>query len=631
MKGMTGRILHVDLTDRVITVEQPEEAFYRRYLGGSCLGAYYMLDRVAPGTDALGPDNIIVFSVGPATGAPVSGLSRHSVTSKSPLTGTICSSEAGGYWGPELKHAGYDAVVVSGRSSAPVYLSIVDGSYELKDAVSIWGMDTGDAQDEIRNELGDEKTRILQIGPAGENQVRYACIVNELAHFNGRGGLGAVMGSKNLKAIAVRGTIGFQASDRDALKEIARSAHGRIENDPFWTSLREYGTHVVVDAHLATGGLPTRNWNAAHCDGADELKAAEWRKRLITKPGTCWACVQQCKRTVADVDGLSPRFGGPEYETVGICGTNLGITDKLEICRINELCSRYTLDTISFGGTVALAMECFEKGIISTSDTGGLDLSFGNHEAVKSLVGMTAQRLGFGDLIALGSKRLSEKWGPAATALAVHTKGREFPAHMPRLKGSMALAYACSPFGADHCSSEHDGAIAAEPISEMVASMGLYTSQEPSALTPEKAKLFWFTQRAYSLMDTCCACAMAISFSTVYKFPDLVAMIEAATGWTTNLHELLLAGERRLHMFRLFNSREGMVAQDDVLPPKMFADLDDSRVPRKNRTVDEPDFEESRAFYYQLAGWDEVSGSPSDVKLRELGLERFISSGTSRA
>ena len=620
MKGFTGNILHVNLSSGKIEIENPEEKFYRKYLGGSCIGAYYLLKYMQPGTDALDPENILVFSIGPATGARVTGLSRHSVTAKSPLTGTICSSEAGGYWGPELKFAGVDAVVIQGKSSKPVYLWIKDGKFELRDASHIWGKETGSAQDEIRRELDDDKIRVAMIGQGGENLVRYACIVNELAHFNGRGGLGAVMGSKNLKAIAVRGSNACDCHDKEKIKEFAKLAPKRIENDVFWSGLREYGTHMVVDSHIATGGLPTRNWTSAHFEGAETLMAAEWRKSIIKKPGTCFACVQSCKRTVSDVGGLSPRYGGPEYETVGLCGTNLGISDKLEISRINELCSKYTLDTVSFGSTVGFAMECFEKGIITKEQTGGLELAFGNFEVVKKLAEMTALREGFGDLIAKGSKLLSELLGPEAMKLVTHTKGREFPAHMPQLKGSAALAYACLPIGADHCSSELDHSIGAEPISEMVTSMGLYDVEDPAHISFEKAKLFWFSQRAYSLLDTSCACAMAISFSTVFDFNDLVELIKAATGWKTNLHELLLIGERRLHMFREFNAREGFTQKDDILPQKLFTLLQDDKLSKNDKSVDKAVFEKAKKFYYTLAGWSAETGNPTEDTLHKFGL-----------
>jgi aldehyde:ferredoxin oxidoreductase len=287
MKGFTGNILRVNLTEGKIVIENPDEKFYRKYLGGSCIGAYYLLKDMEAGTDVLSPENVIVFAIGPTTGAPVTGLSRHSVTAKSLLTGTICSSEAGGYWGPELKFAGLDAVVIVGKSPRPVYLWINNGKVELRDAAHLWGKETGEAQDRIREELDDNKIRLALIGPGGENLVSYACIVNELAHFNGRGGLGAVMGSKNLKAIAVRGTKPYESDNRVKLSELAKLAAKRIDKDPFWNSLREYGTHVVIDAHITTGGLPTRNWTSAHSEGAENLMAAEWRKDLIKKPGTC--------------------------------------------------------------------------------------------------------------------------------------------------------------------------------------------------------------------------------------------------------------------------------------------------------------------------------------------------------
>ncbi|HVI40329.1 MAG TPA: aldehyde ferredoxin oxidoreductase N-terminal domain-containing protein, partial [Anaerovoracaceae bacterium] len=380
-KGYAGKLLRVNLSNNNISIEEPSEDFYRKYLGGSCFGVYYALTEIPKNCDPLGIENVITFAVGPITGAPISGAARHSVTAKSPQTGGIGTSEAGGYWAPELKKSGFDAIIITGKAPKSVYLWVHDGQAEIRDASHIWGKLTKESQEAIRTELGDKQIKVAQIGPAGENLVKYACISNELAHFNGRTGMGAVMGSKNLKAVAVRGTLPIEYEDPSFIKEFAKTGVEKVKTLPAYQGFKALGTNVNVDELYALNCIPTKNWQSGIMEGTENLLAAEWTSSYI-KPGTCYACAQSCKRNVHNTDCVDPDYGGPEYETVGMCGTNLGITDKLDIIRINEICSKYTMDTISFGGTVGFAMECFEKGILTRDDTNGLELNFGNSEAV---------------------------------------------------------------------------------------------------------------------------------------------------------------------------------------------------------------------------------------------------------
>jgi aldehyde:ferredoxin oxidoreductase len=617
-QGYAGKILRVDLTSGKVSIDEPEEGFYRSYLGGSCFGVYFALTEIPKNCDPFGPENVLTFAVGPITGAPISGASRHSVTAKSPQTGGIGTSEAGGYWAPELKKAGFDAIVIIGKSPKPVYLWVNNGKAELKDASHIWGQLTKESEEMIRTELNDKNIRVAQIGPAGENLVRYACISNELAHFNGRTGMGAVMGSKNLKAIAVRGTLPLDFYDPEILKGLAKAGGEKVKNLAGYQGFKELGTNTNVDELYALNCIPTKNWQSGIMDGVENLLSAEWRKTYI-KPGTCYACAQSCKRNVHNTDAVDPAYGGPEYETVGICGTNLGITDKLDIIRINEMCSKYTMDTISFGGTVGFAMECYEKGLLTSKDTDGLELKFGNAEAVIKLAEKTARRDGFGDLIAEGTKVLSEKIGGDALNLAIHVKGKEFPAHMPHNKASLALAYATVAFGADHVSSNFDGSIASDPLPYQLQSFGLTKAQDPYVLNDEKVRLYWLTQRAYSLFDTVSVCCLTFSFWTIYDFNDLTNAINAATGMNTHLMELIEIAERRLLMMRAFNAREGFTSKDDVLPNRMFDDPLQGGI-SEGLTVSRTDFERTRKLYYEMAGLDS-EGAPTKARLLELGLD----------
>ncbi len=624
MKGYWGKILHIDLADEKFTVEEPEEAFYRKYIGGACMGAFYLMKHMDAAVDPYAPENLLVFSLSSMTGAPISGNARHCVTSKSPLTGTIASSEGGGYWAPELKFSGYDALVIKGKAKNPVYLWIHNGEYELRDASSIWGSITGEAQDAIRKELGDNKVRVALIGPAGEKLVRYAGIVNELKHFNGRNGMGAVMGSKNLKAVAVRGTMKPEFHDLETIRDMAKTAVDKVNNDEFFSLFKKHGTTLNVEWNSPAGGLPTKNWTAGTFEEQDKLRGETYYKKMMKNPGTCWACVQSCKRNVKPgiekPYSIDERYGGPEYETIGMCGSNLLISDLHAISKANEYASKYGIDTISLGGTIGFAMECFERGILSREDTGGIDLKFGDGELLIKLTEMVGKREGFGDLLAEGTFLMARKIGAEAERIAVTVKGKEFPAHMPRTKASLALAYACNGFGPDHVSSDHDPGIGTDPIGETMQGMGFYDAVDPVELNFEKAKLFAYSQRYYSALDSFTVCNFCFNTWSIYNFQDLVECIRATTGWQYTLYELMLLGERRVNLVRAFNQREGFGRRDDMLPERLFMDPLDDNGPSKGRTIDRDEFVQARDHYYNINGWNPDTGNPSETKLKELGL-----------
>ena len=620
MKGYAGKILHVDLTAGSFRVEQPAEEFYRKYIGGSCLGTYYLLKEMPPRTDALSPESVLVFSTGPIAGSKISGAARHCVTGKSPQTGGIMASEAGGYWAPEFRKAGFDAVVLKGRAEKPSYLWLHDGAFELRNADGIWGLTTKEAQRLIRSELHDEHVRVAQIGPAGENLCLYANIVNELAHFNGRGGLGAVMGSKNLRAIAVRGTEAPDFFDAAGMKEIAGRGGIRIKESEGYQGFKQDGTHGCVVENIGLGGLPTNNWQSGTFAESEKLTPDAWNEELI-KPGTCYACAQSCKRHVdsSKTDKIDPVYGGPEYETVGMCGSNLGISDKLAICRINETAARYAFDTISFGATLSFVFECFEKGVIGLKETEGIDCSFGNIDSALKIAELTGKGAGFGRQIARGSAVLAEEWGRGTEQFLLTVKGKEFPAHMPQTKAALALTYALVPFGSDHCSIEMDPSIANKPFAEDLQVLGLDSEEDPYELNFEKSKLFWRSQMGYSLMDTASVCLLAFGFGMCYSLGELIEAINYSTGWKTNYYEMLLAAERRLQMMRVFNIREGFTNEDDELPAKLFKPLHGGIT--DGTAVDREAFIKTREYYYELAGWKGEDGAPTDARLRSLGLD----------
>ncbi len=620
-KGYSGKILHVDLSREEFYIEEPAESFYRTYLGGSCLGAYYVFKGMDKNIDAFDPKNVLVFAISPTTGAMISGASRFNITAKSPLTDTLGDSQGGGFWGAELKKAGFDAIVIKGKAANPVYLWIHDGQFEIKDASYIWGKFTKEAQSAIREELEDDKIRVALIGPAGENLVRYACVTNELKHFNGRNGMGAVMGSKNLKAIAVRGTGKPVFQNEEEIKELARYGMQQIKEDYNVISLREYGTANTVSYNQSIGGLPTRNWLSGVFQGAENISGEKLSSTILIKKESCWGCGVRCKRVVEAKEPyeVDPEYGGPEYETIASLGSYLEIDDLVGISKANELCNKYTIDTISLGGTLAFAMECFEKGLITEEDTGGIELVFGNTDAVLKIIEMIGKREGFGNILAEGCARAAAIIGPEAKKYAIHVKKQEFPAHMPRIKASLALAYACNPFGADHQSSEHDDLITYEPLNEQVINLGINKAENLNELNFEKAKFFAYTQRVFSLLDTLELCMFCFGISTFYNMGHVVKLLKAATGWDTNLWELLLVGERRINLMRAFNYREGFNESDDVLPDRIFEGLVGGS--SEGQAINKEEFYKTRKMYYQLAGLHPDNGNPTRVKLMELGLD----------
>ncbi len=590
-------------------------------MGGSAVGVYYALKQMPAGVDAFDPRNVLVFAASPTTGAPVSGASRFNVTAKSPLTGAIGDSQAGGFWGPELKSAGFDAVVITGRAQKPVYLWIHDGAAELRDASAAWGKLTGEAQHIIRQELGDSRVRVALIGPAGERLVRFACIVNELKHFCGRTGMGAVMGSKNLKAIAVRGTNPPAFADRDAVMEIARLGGRRSVDHPGASVLREYGTAAAVLFNEKMGGLPTRNWTSGTFEGADRISGAAMKETVLQKNESCWACAVRCKRVVAAKEPyqVDPAYGGPEYETVAALGSYLGVDDLVAICKAAELCNKYGIDTISTGGTIAFAMECFANNIITIRDTGGVQLEFGSAGALLKMVEMIAKREGIGDLLAEGSAEAAGVLGRGADKFSICSKRQEFPAHMPRVKASLALAYACSPFGADHESSKHDVFMMSEPLMEDMTALGFRMVAPPDDLSFEKARLLAYTQKLMSVLDTLELCHFCFGPGSLYSLTEMVGLVNAVTGWDTNLWELMLVGERRINLMRLFNAREGFTVDDDELPERVFEPLRGGR--SDGNRIDKQQFEEARRTYYEIMGWCPATGNPTRTKVREMGLD----------
>jgi aldehyde:ferredoxin oxidoreductase len=623
--GYTGKILHVDLTKGELTVEEPEEAFYRKYMGGSAMGMYYILREMPKGVDALGPQNILTLMTGVTTGAAISGQSRINANAKSPISGGIGDSQGGGFFPAELKFAGLDGIVIKGKSPKPVYLAILDGQADLRDAAHLMGKKTGEVDDILHAEV-DPKAEILQHGPAAENGVLFSSLVSMSNRNNGRTGMGLVMASKNLKAVVARGRKRVSLADAKALTNLNKLGPRILPDNPDMPGLAAEGTATVVLFQNTIGSLPTNNYNEGQFERCEDLSGARMVETILKERDTCFACVVRCKRVVEVKEGAyraDPKYGGPEYETLGTFGSYSGVSDIAAIARANQLCNEYGVDTIAAGATIAFAMECFENGVITTEHTDGLELRFGDPDAMLQALEMMLSGAGeFGKTLGQGSERAAKIWGNGAEEFLITVKGAEAPAHMPQAKRSLGLIYAVNPFGADHQSSEHDPYYE-EGVADLnlnrLKLLGLNEPQPGYSLTPEKVRFAYLTEVFYSMLDSVELCQFVFGPAwTLYGPAETVQMIRAVTGWDVTVEELMAVGERRLNLFRTFNAREGLDRKADKLPKKFFKPLQGVG-PTAGIALTHEEIESAIDEYYRLAGWSE-NGIPTSETMERLEL-----------
>jgi len=617
--GITAKLLHVDLSTRQTRTEEVPETVLRKHLGGGALAAHILLRDMPAGVDPLGPDNVLVFMTSVINGLSLSGTNRYTAAAKSPLTGGYGESEAGGWWGPELRAAGWDGVVIRGRSATPVYLWIKDDKVEFRDATPYWGQLSGEVQDGIERELGDKRLRVLQTGVSGERGVRFAAIVNQLKHFHGRCGLGAVMGAKRLKAIAVRGSKPPAASDKDGARKQLTGFKERYNRatDRF----HQLGSASGVLALEASGILPTRNFRDGSFEHAKAISGQTMRDTILTDRGTCYACAVACKREVEVKElGVTSKYGGPEYESLAASGSLCGVGDLKKLALINQLYAQYVLDSISAGAVIAFAMECYEHGIITKEMTGGIDLTWGNADAVVEMVHRIGRREGIGALLGEGVKRAAAKLGKGAERFALHVKGQELPMHDPRGKKGLSLAYALSPTGADHMEAPHDPLYAGfHPQGHPMGVLGLIEPLDPLHLDARKVRAFYETQKVWSAYNSVGMCDFVGAPLNALELGPMVDYINAVTGWNMSLYELMKVGERNNTLARLFNVREGFTPEDDILPQRLHEGIGNGAL--KGERVDPDEFFAARRTYYEMAGWDPQTGRPTTAKLAELGVE----------
>ena len=599
MAGWIGTILRVNLTEGTIKKEALDMEAAKKFLGCRGLGVYYYTKEVEPGVDALGPKNNLIFATGALTGTMGTSTGRYEVISRAPLTGTLAASNSGGYWGPELKYAGYDMIILEGQSEKPVYLDIYNSRVTLKDASDLWGLDVPKTTAAILSK-SDPDTKVACIGPAGENQVLMAAIMNDEHRAAGRSGVGAVMGSKKLKAIAVRGTNGVKIGDKEKfLKAVRDSRKLLFDNGVTSAGLPIYGTNVLVNILNSVGSLPTRNFRESYFETADKIGGESLTAERLHRNKACASCVIGCGRVAWSEGKFAGEGEGPEYETAWSFGSDCGIDDLDLVNKANFMCNELGLDTITMGATIAAAMELYEMGVLS-KEAAGCELKFGNSEAVVALVEATAYRKGFGDELAEGSYRLADKYGHVEVSMTC--KKQEMPAYDPRGIQGIGLNYATSNRGGCH--------VRGYTISPEVLGLPEKLDQQSIKEKPVWVKAF---QDLTSAVDSA---GMCLFTTFALGAPAIAAQISGATGVDYTPEDIAAVGERVYNMERMYNINVGFTKADDTLPDRMLHEP----VPSGPMKGHVSRLDEMLPEYYAARGWDE-NGVPTEAKLQELGLK----------
>jgi aldehyde:ferredoxin oxidoreductase len=628
--GYWQKILRIDLTNSNISYEQLETRDYRVYMGGRNLALHFLINELNPGIDPLGPENKIVITTSVLTGTPISGQGRHTTAALSPLTGGLADSQCGGWWGAELKFCGLDGIVIEGKAPNPSYLMIKDDQVEVFDASDIWGKTTGDAQDILHEKHGDN-IRILQCGPAGEKLVKFANITADLRNFHGRGGLGAVMGSKNLRAICLLGTNRkIKIADREKFSEIAKWFAKSTKGHPAIELHHELGTSKGIMPVSVQGILPTYNFQDGSFEGAQELSGENMKAVLNGTSETCFGCAVSCKRSVEGSRNgfkVTRKYGGPEYESIGLLGSVLGVDDVVAMAQANELCNALGLDTISTGATLGWAIESYKRELITKEDTQGLELDWNTPRQNLEMIELIAKRKGFGDILAEGSLKAATRLNKESIKYAMQVKGQELPNHEPRGKWGVALGYAVSPTGADHLQAAHDpwftkpGDYSTERNwvdLEDLSPVGLIDPVPAESLSPEKVRLFTYLQFIWGFHDVLDWCIFtAVPEFRAISLKQLVEILNSVTGWRCSLFDLMKAGERGVSMARAFNVKFGFTAADDKIPERFFEPMRNGTL--KGHKIDKDEFNNAVQLYYGMMGWDK-NGVPTRAKLEELNV-----------
>jgi aldehyde:ferredoxin oxidoreductase len=603
---MKSNLLLVDLGRGEIREEEISPDYRRDFIGGSGLAARLLWDALEPARDPLDPASPLIWMTGPLTGSGGPTTGRFTICARSPYTGIWGESNIGGFVGPELRYAGFDGVWITGRSSDPVYLWIHDGHAELRKADHLWGKaDLYETQRAIRSEVGEERARVASIGLAGENGVPYACILSDHGRAAGRTGMGALMGAKNLKALAVRGTAALTFARDDAYKSLRVLANKALRQENMTTIFRDLGTGNAAEYLQLLGEMPQKYWTQATFDGAERISGAHMAETILTGTTACQGCVISCGREVSIPDGPYATKGkvkGPEYETVCSFGSQLLVDDLAIITALGNLCDKVGVDTISAGNTIALAYLLFDRGIVSPKDTGGVELRWGDATPCFGLIDQIARKDGFGALLAQGSQALAEHYG--VPDLAAHVHRLEVPMHDPRAMTGMAIVYATSPRGACHNQSEYF-------MIELGGSIDELGLQMTERLADGGKAHFVARHQDWNTVSNCLVnCLFAAA-----KPSTIAELLSAATGVEYTLEDMMRAGERVWNMKRAINCRLGVSRQNDRLPKLLLEPLPDG-----GQMGHVPDMDLLLSEYYAARGWDPSTGKPSSEKLQSLGL-----------
>jgi len=599
------RSLTIDLTTGSNTLGTIDDDVLEKYLGGSGLGAYLLYPELSPDLDPLSPEAPLAFLTGPLTGTSGPAVARSVICGKSPSTGIWAESNIGGFFGTEMRKAGVDVLIVRGRAATPVYLWINDGRVELRAADHIWGAaDTYQTQELIRDELDQPAARVACIGLAGEQQIPFALILCDHGRVAGRTGLGAVMGSKNLKAIAVRGQGSIHLDNPREYATLRTRVNRELKDDLVSVGMRDFGTSSTSDLFDYFGLMPKNNFSSGVLEGAEKVSGSELAETILSGISACHGCVIACGRKVQLKDGIERK--GPEYETTVGFGPNLGITDLSFITRMGDFCDRYGIDTISLSNTIGLVFNLYEDGFITSKDTGGVEIRWGDHAVVEKLVHQTVLREGLGAIIAKGAGAIGEYFDSPDSAVEV--KGLEVPYHDPRGASGMALVYATSPRGACH----NQGPYYLVDIGQTIEAIGVeFFNRQAGA---EKVKNVIRHQNWTSVINALVMCI----FANVPPV-DTCKLVEYATGYEYTLNDLLLLGERSWNLKRMINHRLSPTGLDDTLPERFKVPLAEGGAAGYT-----PPFEEMLFTYYNERRWDSVTGIPTVNKLRELGLDELF-------
>ena len=613
MNGFMGKILRVNLTDLTVSDEPLRQDDAKMFLGGNGLATKYLFDELEPGIDPLGPENKLIIMTGPLTGTISPSSGRYSAVTKSPLTGLWGSSNSGGHWGRHLKKTGFDGIIIEGMASKPVNLIIDDDKVELRDAEDTWGKGVKETTKQLKEELG-KRFNISCIGIGGENQVKYAAIMNDIDRTLGRCGFGAVMGSKKLKAIAVAGTSKIAVAQKEDFKEAVKTATNFIQESLLKITLEVYGTNMVLDLVNVKGGLPTRNWQSGSCSYADDINGPAINEKILVGKTACFACPIACGRLSEVKSGKYKCKGeGPEYESVGALGSMCDVGDLKAITYAHLLCNDLGLDTVSTGSTIAFAMECYEKGILTKAQTDGLELKFGDADSMIELIKKIAKRDGIGDLLAEGTKRVSEKLGKDSERFAMHVKGLELAAYDCRATKITGLAFCTANRGGDHITGYIQGPTFMD-IPLLVVEESVI--EDARVENPEETKIVKDLEDALAVFDAVGVCKF---MGMALMAEDITPIIASATGWDFDVADFRKAGERIYNLARLFNIREGCTRADDTLPKRLTEEpLADG--PAEGLVVD---LEPLLDAYYDFRGWDKITGKPTPAVLKELGLDKL--------